>query len=156
MKCRFDYLKPKANVDLKTIGHTLDMAFPTACRTTIARRKMDVQAAHYMKGREQFARLYQDGAVFGDHDAALAKACAEAPSWGWAWVFIQSVDAPLTWSTSLRRENPILEIGWHQCLKALDVYRDHMARFGRDQMWLLAEPVEELDQSEMPGWWAQR
>lgn len=156
VKCRFDYLKPFANVDLKTLGNTMDMPFPVACRTAIARRKMDVQAAHYMEGRKQFRRLFEEGRVFGDHDLRMTRRIAEAPDWGWAWVFIQSVEAPLTWSTSLRRENPILEIGWHQCLRALDVYRDHMDRFGRDQMWILAEPVEELDQSEMPGWWAQR
>jgi hypothetical protein len=156
VKCRFDFLKPKANVDLKSLGNTQGEPFPAACRKVIARRRMDLQAAHYMRGREQFSLHHAEGRVFGLHDAALVKRIAEAETWGWAWVFIQSVEAPLTWATTLQRENPILEVGAMAVDRSLEVYREYMARFGRETMWILAEPVAELDQSELPGWWAQQ
>lgn len=154
LKCRFDYLKPQAIGDLKSLGNTMGDPFPIACRKAIARANMSVQAAHYMNGREALAVLHEAGRVFGDVDTRLLARIAKRQEWGWAWVFIQSVEAPLTWATSLQRTNPIAEIGHHQVLKALDTYREFMGRFGRNEMWLLAEPVTELDQSEMPGWWA--
>jgi hypothetical protein len=155
LKCRFDYLKPRAIVDLKSLGNTMGDPFPVACRKAIARSKMEVQAGHYMNGRRALRSLFAEGQVFGDHDQALLQRIVTTDAWGWAWVFIQSVEAPLTWATSLQCSNPIAEIGAHQVLKALDTFRDFMARFGRNEMWLLAEPVTELDQSEMPGWWGQ-
>lgn len=155
MKCRFDYLKPRAIADLKSLGNTMGDPFPTACKKAIARSKMEVQAAHYMNGRAALTALHEAGRVFGDVDTRLLARIAQSAEWAWAWVFIQSVEAPLTWATSLQRTNPIAEIGHHQVLKALDTYKAFMAQFGRNEMWLLADPVTELDQSEMPGWWGQ-
>jgi hypothetical protein len=153
MKARFDYLKPRGIGDLKTLGDIKDQPFDVACRTSIARRKGNVQAAHYLDGRARFPAFYAAGQVWGDHDVELAKRIAAAPQWGWAWVFIQSIDAPLTWSTALQVQNPIVEVGRLRVGKAVATYREFMDRFGPGNMWVISEPVTELDQTELPAWW---
>lgn len=155
VKCRFDYLRPQVVADLKTLGNTMGKPFPVACRETIARRELLVQAALYLEGRYQISTCRMD--TFGDNpDARLWTRIAQAPEWAWAWVFIQSVEAPITWASSLSTSNPALDYPRMQITNAVNVYEQFMSTFGTNEMWLLAEPVTELDQSELPGWYGYR
>jgi hypothetical protein len=152
-KARPDYLKPRAIGDLKTIGQTMGRPFVTACREAIARYNMPVQARHYLDGRAQIPALARAGRVFGEvPDAALWAKIVGTECVGWAWVFIQSVEAPLTFATSVQPQNPLIEEASMEVARAVETYVDFMSRFGANQMWLLAEPVTELDRSELPSW----
>jgi hypothetical protein len=156
-KCRPDYLKPRAIGDLKTIGQTMGKPFVPACREAIARYNMPVQASHYLEGRSKIPALAAEGRVFGEvPDAALWRKVVETECVGWAWVFIQSVEAPLTWSTSVQPVNPLIQAAGMEVARATETYVDFMRRFGPSNMWLLAEPVTELDQSELPAWFGFR
>jgi len=50
----------------------------------------------------------------------------------------------------------MLGYGRHWIEKAVDTYRRFMAEFGPDTAWVLQEPLEELDESEMAGWWQHK
>lgn len=155
LKARFDYLKARGIGDLKSIRNTRGIEFPSACRRAISDWRYDVQAASYLNGRAQFTRLASEGRVFGDHDPAFLSAVVGCIEFGFQFVFFQATDAPITWSTSLSPGNPILEHAAADIDRALLVYRRFMERFGPDAMWVLQEPVEELDVSAMPAWFGR-
>lgn len=157
VKCRFDYLRPNVIADLKTLGNTLGKPFPIACRETIARRNMLVQAALYLEGRQKLQEMHKAGRVFGDvPDMSVWRKIRSSDASVWAWVFIQSVEAPITWASSLQYINPLLEFPRMQLRTAIETFQTFMGTYGLNEMWLLAEPVTELDQSELPGWYVNR
>jgi hypothetical protein len=153
-KARFDYLKLRGVGDLKTVG-AVKRSFMQSCLRAVAEYRYDIQAAHYMEARREMARLVAAGRVFGDHDGPWLAKCAAYEDFGWQWVFLQSNYAPLTWSKSMSQANGILDVARADLLRAAETYKAFHARFGTDDMWVLAEPTSELDQSELPGWWAR-
>jgi hypothetical protein len=154
MKCRIDYFKSRASVDLKSIRNARSIDFREACRRRFSDDRHDMQAAHYVEGRQQMLTLLTDGLVYGDHDDAwLAKAAAGAAAF--VFVYWQAEDAPVTWSRQLSPGNPVLEYARNDIERALANYRQYREQFGTDRAWILAEPIEELDMSELPPWHAR-
>jgi hypothetical protein len=172
MKCRFDYLKPHGVMDLKSIRNFMDREFKDACRRRFAEHRFDVQAAHYMTGREHVPALWNEGKVFvwlGEEMESVSEGSrydkliprnlmnevAEATEWAFVFVFWQAEDAPITWGLQLDPKNPIIEIGRMGKAKALENYRKFMQDFGPTRAWVIAEPLEELHQEELPPWFAR-
>jgi PDDEXK-like domain of unknown function (DUF3799) len=151
-KARFDYLKIRGVGDLKSIRNYMGRPFAEACTRSIVEYRYDVQAAHYLEGRGELRRLVEQGLVFGDHDATWLKRAADSPSFAFQWVFFQAEGAPITWSRSLSPGNPILDIAERDRQKALLIYRDFKRSFSDGEMWLLQEPVTELDINDLPRW----
>lgn len=155
MKARFDYLKPRATVDLKNTANMYSKDFPSACRDAIARYRYDIQAAHYAEARKAAVLLYRDGLVSGDHDPEIMKACMHGQPTAWVWIFFQSTDAPLTWGATLSPGNPALAYGAQSRETALQTYDTFLERYGLDTPWLLEEPLAELSIDDMPAWWGR-
>jgi hypothetical protein len=153
-KARIDYLKPRANVDLKSISNIRELPFPVACRRAIASYRYDVQAVHYLEARQAMRQLVADGAVAGDHDPEWLRACVASETYAHVVVFWQKENSPLTWGATLSEGNPILEVARNSILRAEENWRRLVANFGFDTPWLESQPLEELDMSEMPGWYA--
>ena len=151
-KARFDYLKPRAIVDLKSNANTMDIDFVASCRKAIGSYRYDVQAAHYFDARAQMPRLVAQGSVFGDHDPAWLERVVKEPVWAWVWIFYQSTGAPLTWGTTLSPGNGVLDLARATLAKAEENYRTFVNRFGLDNPWVIAEPLEELDLNDLPAW----
>ena len=151
-KARFDYLKVRGVGDLKSIRNIYSKPFGDACMHSIANYRYDIQAAHYLTGRSQLPHLFDKGLVYGDHDALWLKRVADCQQYAFQWVFFQAEGAPITWSRSLSPGNPILDIGERDRQKALQVYREFKNSFSDGEMWLLTEPVTELDINQLPGW----
>lgn len=154
-KARLDYLKVRAIGDLKSIRNVAGLAFPSACRRNIANYRYDVQAAHYMRARATLPDHVAAGAVFGDHDPEWLARVAAATEYAFAFVFFQATDAPITWACSLSPGNPILEFGEIDADRALLTYARFLERYGAEAAWILADPIAELDISEMPGWFGR-
>lgn len=154
-KCRLDTVKVRGLGDLKSITNPLDKPFAQACRDRIAGYRYDVQAALYMEGRRQMARLYREGQVFGDCDADLLKRICESKSFGWQWVFWQAEGAPITHSWNLSPGNPLLDVAQGFIDRADANYRAYVDQFGLDEMWLQVEEPTELYLEEMPAWFAR-
>jgi hypothetical protein len=154
-KARLDYLKVRGIGDLKSIRNVFGIQFPAACRKNIANYRYDVQAAHYMRARATLPGHVAAGAVFGDHDPEWLARVAAADEYAFAFVFYQATQAPITWACSLSPGNPILEFGTADVDRALLNYARFYERYGTEAAWILAEPVAELDLSEMPAWFGR-
>lgn len=161
LKARFDYLKPRAITDLKTIANILKIDFVQACKIEIARRNHPAQAALYIEGRRQVPALFADGKVFDalgrptttDNMALLAK-IAGVEEFAFAWIFYSAKDAPLTWGTTVSPANPVLEFARGQIDDAIEKFNAYRERFG-ETMWVLREPLAELEVEDLPDWYGQ-
>ncbi len=151
-KCRIDYLKPRASVDLKSIRNSRNIDFREACRRALAEYRYDAQAEHYDHGRAAARALIADGAVHGDHDPEWLRRVAGASEWAFVFVFYQADGAPLTYGVSLSPANGLRDIARTTLRIAEQNYREHVARFGFDLPWVLAEPLEEIDINSLPAW----
>lgn len=151
VKCRFDYLKPKGFGDLKSITNTKGKDFRQACHEALDYNGYLRQAVHYLDGRAQVPRFVADGKVYGDHDAALLKKIAIAKATGMAWVFWQAEGAPIVYGRSLSYDNShIVPFERDRIEFAIKRYKECLATFGTDKLWVLDEPITEIDVSELP------
>lgn len=151
-KARFDYLKPRAVVDLKSNANQMRVDFVSSCRKSIAGYRYDVQLAHYFEAREHVAQFVYSGAIDGDHDPAWLKRVAESKEFAFVWIFYQSQGAPLTWGTMVSPGNGVLDLARATLAKAEDNYREYIQRFGLEAPWVLEQPLEELDVNDLPAW----
>lgn len=154
-KARFDYLKVRGVGDLKSTSNSKQMDFAALCRIRFAERRMDLQAAHYMRGRQFLAQHVVDGLVNGEHNEEWLARVAAQSEYGFVFVYFQSDGAPSTWATSLSPGNPILDTGRQHRDLALASYVAGFEEYGTD-MWLKREPVSELDLTDLPMWFARR
>ena len=154
-KARFDYLKVRATVDLKSIAPTKKIPFEQACAEAVAHWNYPLQAAHYEVARENLARLVHAGQVHGDYDEAWLRQVAQSREWAWVWVFIQSRGPALTGSFSLTPGNVILETA-HRMLETAEAnFRTYRDELGMTTPWVKPQPTRELDITDMPAWWAR-
>ncbi|GJE01452.1 PD-(D/E)XK nuclease-like domain-containing protein [Methylobacterium isbiliense] len=152
-KTRFDYLKPRAVVDLKSVSPTRVASFPETCRRALAQWNYPVQAAAYLQARGQLARFVAEGAVHGDHDPAWLARVAAAPAYAFVFVFWSTGDAPLTWGTALSPGNDVVTIAEKVVDTALWNYVAARRAHGLDRPWVDHAPLEELDLDDLPRWW---
>lgn len=154
-KCRIDYVKPRASVDLKSVANQFDKHFPSACREAIAKYRYDIQAYHYAMGRRAAKDLFKAGAVFGEFDEEAFAKCMHGQPVAWVWICYQSAGAPLTWGCQLSPDNPIMEAAGAAIETAENNWREYLERFGLDTAWVHDEPMRELSIDEMPGWYGR-
>ncbi|MBV8472925.1 MAG: PD-(D/E)XK nuclease-like domain-containing protein [Hyphomicrobiales bacterium] len=173
-KARFDCLKPRAIVDLKNISNDRGLSFQQAALRYIDNYSAHVQAEHYREARLAMRGLLSRGLVYGDHDAEALAEAAAATEHAFVFIFAQSSGAPLTWATMLsfkeRREwadedgevhtedeiiNEMFVHGRTMLDRAEKNWHAYKSRFGLDTPWLLLEPIQELDVSDLPPWFAR-
>ena len=151
-KARFDYLKPRAVVDLKSVRPMDTAPFPDTCRKAIANWGYHTQAAAYLQARAQVPALVAAGAVHGDHDPAWLGRVAESPAHAFVFVFWSSSGAPLTWGTILSPGNDLVTYGEGKVSAALYAYATARRRFGLRSPWIEPQPLREIELADMPGW----
>lgn len=152
LKCRFDYLKIKSTIDLKSYavksaGRSIDSSIYQA----IGAERYDVQGVHYGNGRMQIARFVEQGQVFGDHNPRWLKAVADCRDWKWVWIFYKTTGAPIARGkafdpASTNWSNAQLEI-----TKALEDYRACEAAFGNG-IWIDRTPIDTIGEGDLPSW----
>lgn len=151
-KARFDYLKPRAVVDLKSVRPMDTAAFPDTCRKAIANWGYHTQAAAYLQARAQVPALVAAGAVHGDHDPEWLARVAESSAYAFVFVFWSSSGAPLTWGTILSPGNDLVTYGEGKVAAALYAYATARRRFGLRAPWIEPQPLREIELADMPGW----
>lgn len=158
-KGRFDYLKLRSIVDLKSITNTLGIEFGRTCINALGNRGYLMQAAHYSELRAAMAGLLGKVHVMGDHapiDHDWLAQVAQQERFAFTFVFWQSSGAPVTWGTYLTYpDNPIFDIAKRELRMAEDAFRACSERFAPGEPWVNPAPLTELDISEMPGWWGR-
>jgi hypothetical protein len=155
-KARFDYLKIRSVVDLKSAREQDEHEFDIFCSREIAKRRYYVQLAHYWEAREQIARLVAAGAMYGHGDYVphewLLKVAAQREFF-WTWVFFQSTGAPETFGTYAQKSNKLYEQGRSQIALAEHNWRAFSEEFGADGMpWVRRRPLQEYNCDEQPEW----
>lgn len=151
-KARFDYLKPRAIVDLKSFSNPMGMQFDRAVITgSFARRGYHIQAAHYLEARAWIKVLWEEGRVFGDVDPDWLSRVAVEPNYAFVFVFYQTQGAPVAKGYQFNAGTIIHGAAQQQIAKAVSIYRDHMERFGSD-MWVNTDPIHTIMDEELPAW----
>lgn len=151
LKARIDCLKARGVGDLKSLVNKYDKPFDQACKDAIVTYRYDVQAKHYLDARAMIPALVADGAVKGDHDAALLKAVCASKVWAWQFIFWQAEGAPITHSRTITQGNPLLDVSGDVIKKAKRNFIEYRERFG-ETIWLLEEAPSELYLDQMPPW----
>ncbi len=163
LKARFDRLKPRAVIDLKSTRPTFGRSFDQECRRAIVNYRYDLQAYHYLKARAKFAEHWAAGRVAGlpDNDgqagkaATWARACAEADAYAFVFIFWANDGAPLTWGGSLSPDNPIFEISGRDRDHALRAYARCVKQFEPGQPWLEYDNLGEIFIEDLPAWFGR-
>ncbi|ACA18434.1 conserved hypothetical protein [Methylobacterium sp. 4-46] len=154
-KARFDYLKPRAVVDLKSTRPSRPTSFQANCLRAMAEYGYPVQAAAYLQARAQLAGLVAEGRVHGDRDPAWLARVVAATSYAFVFVFWSTGDAPLTWGVTLSPGNEVVAVAEKTIDAALWAFVQARRTHGLDAPWIDHAPLAEIDLSDMPGWWAR-
>lgn len=152
-KARFDYLKPRAVVDLKSTRPRDNVPFVASCRRALAEWNYPTQAAAYLQARSRVAGLVADGAVYGDHDASWLARVVEADAFAFVFVFWASVGAPLTWGGIMSPGNPVLDVGEEYVRRALASFVAARRAHGLAAPWIAPQPLDEIELDHLPRWY---
>lgn len=155
-KARFDYLKPRSIVDLKSLAPRRAGTFRRNCYAALAEYEYPTQAAAYLDARDALPALVAKGFVYGidPTDEWLKRVC-DAGEYAFTFVFWSKVKAPQTFGGILSPGNPILDIGAANVERALANYARCVKQFGTEAAWIDPEPLTEFAIEEMPGWWGR-
>lgn len=148
-KARIDYLKPRALVDLKTIGNTRGMQFKRAVLTQFWNYRYDLQAEHYGEARRHLPELARKGAIFGKVDREWLKQFD--PTFAFVFIYFASHGAPVHWGFKLSPGNTILQIARDHIEAAIENYKKFRAEYGERKIWLMRDPLSELDINDFPS-----
>jgi hypothetical protein len=149
LKCRFDYMHPRAVVDLKSFRNWKQMSLMRAMFNAIGTYRLDVQAAHYLEGRSRVADFIKAGRVFGSAPKLWLDKVAAAEDWRFVWIFYNAEGAPVARRIeyeplALYHDAAVTEIN-----TALEAYRRYLAVFGTD-IWVDVSDKHTLTNEDLP------
>jgi hypothetical protein len=153
LKARFDYLKPRAIIDLKSFTNQRERPVDVAIRAAIAEYRYDLQARHYCDGYAALCRLARSGRVFGrcPLSAKWQRHMVVPDELRWTWIFHQTDGAPVSKGRDISPLSPVLNKAAREIALAKAAFRDCLARFGPDP-WTDREPVRELTEADVVPW----
>lgn len=147
-KCRIDYLKPKANVDLKSLRNFMDREYDDAVRLSIKSRRYEMQAAHYSELRRHLPRFYENNQIFGEYDVELFEQIVAEDDFDWFWVFYQAEGAPIAKGYRFTSQHRTYADSLNDVEEAIKSYRQRMDIFGRE-IWVNMDPIRTIDDEEI-------
>lgn len=155
-KARIDYLKSRADVDLKTFGAREGREIVDEFAGKAATYAYDMQAGHYGEATALIPQFLSDGLVFHDwvpRDEAMTDAwikranrerdlldriaahAATGKPRQWTWVTVQTIGLPEV--DIMEHDAQIVDGAARQMvLKARRAYADYSKLFGHDQLWI--------------------
>ena len=152
-KARFDYLKPRAIVDLKSYENTIGLPVRKAIARCVANYRYHIQAAFYLEGAKAASELVAEGRVFGIVDPGFPRALAEAQERHFLFVFQQKGPAPLARGMVLA-PGLTLDIGREEIAEATHLFAHCWRTYGADP-WLDTSEIETFDSTEFPAYIAE-
>lgn len=161
-KCRLDYLKVKGIGDLKSITNTMGKNYERAVIDQFATLRYDMQAAHYLDGRNTWLpRFVASGQVFGDHDASWLKRVAAFDKSEFMWVFASKTEAPSLDSFHIGfndagEPDDMLLYARMKVEEALGNYRRCMDTYGTERAWMAPVKPRKLTMSDTPSWFGMK
>ncbi|MGE0527495.1 MAG: PD-(D/E)XK nuclease-like domain-containing protein [Bdellovibrionales bacterium] len=151
MKARFDYLKIKAIVDLKSFSNPMGKSLDNAIGATMASRKYHLQAATYLEADRFASRFARAGRVFGDVDADWLKAYAEFNSAERSFIFVfqKTGIAPVTRVKEFSRVLETFKVAEASVRDAQHRFAQCWRHYGKDP-WLDVRPLEQFGDEDFP------
>lgn len=151
LKARFDYLKQKMIVDLKTFEPRGDMPIDMAIGKEIGFRKYHIQSSLYVEAAAQIPRFIKQGRVFGTPPSGFLDALTRHPDKRWAWIFQIKGIAPQAFGYMLPESSLLWSIGNIDVDNAKHSFRHHLDVYGADP-WLNPVGFKNLDDANIPAW----
>ncbi len=155
-KARFDYLKSRAIVDLKSFrSKERIQPLDRIILQDLFNFRYEIQTAWYLQGHSRAGELVAQGAVHAAPGVArptdewLAKAFSQPAHW--AFVFFRADGMPIAKSYQIANGSPAHDSGKAAIKVALDNYRDNLARFGTDA-WVITDEPYVIDDHDLPKW----
>lgn len=150
-RARFDYLKPKVIVDLKTLQARDDQALEMQIGKEIGYRKYYIQTAFYLEAAAQIPGFLKAGQFSGTPPDGLVEALIKHPAKEWLWIFQLKGVAPVAKGRLLRQESHVLQLGHIECDNAKHQFRQCLEKYG-SLPWVDPEPICAMDEADIPAW----
>lgn len=163
MKCRADYLKVRAIVDIKTFSNPMGMPLDQAIGRAVANYRYHIQGAVYCDGVERAKELYREhgfDVVHGDVSKEWLDAFADPRPHAFVFVFLESGVVPNVRVREFRQMETFAkmgatrnlywdagETGYHQ---ALQMYQRCLAHYGPELPWIDPQPIRAFVDSDFP------
>lgn len=155
-KARWDYWKSRAIVDLKSFRSKERIrSLDEQVLQDLFNYRYDIQVAHYLRGHQAAAKLFDEGKIHVAPGAAapakewMLKALGEKAHW--VFVFFRADGMPVAKSYQIPNGSPAHAAGEAALRLALDNYRDNLAKFGTDA-WVNTDPPFEIAEEDLPRW----
>lgn len=152
MKCRMDYLKPRAIVDLKSYSNPHGKPVSRAIDAAFAQRRYFIQASLYIEAAKRIARFLRDGNAPGY--AALSVELAKDHPKTFLHVWQATGVAPIARGRVFPETSNFFTIGKMEIEAAQRTYAENLARFGTDP-WIDTSEIDVLDDMAIPAWAAE-
>ncbi len=149
MKVRFDYLKPRAIVDLKTFENVLGMPINKAIARAVASNKYHIQAAQYLAAARHLPALISAGDVYGDVEQDFLDALVASEGHTFLFVFQQKGVAPLARGKVLDA-SITLDMARAEIEDAARLFAECWQIYGADP-WLDRSEIETFDATDFPA-----
>jgi hypothetical protein len=144
-KARFDYLKARAVIDLKTFANFLNKPIDSAIYSAMANGKYHIQAAHYLRAFDAAKRLpHWHGCTVEFRESLCG--CQEPSFW---FVFQAKGIAPLARLFKFNKGS-LWSCGEVAIDHAVERFRYFMEKYGDDLPWVDDTPAQDFDDSLFP------
>lgn len=150
-KSRIDYLKPRAIVDLKTIGNQSGKTLETLIPREIASRRYHIQASFYDLAAQQVADFIKRERVFGKCNPDLLTGLAANHDKTCLWLFQVKGPAPVARGYTIPRESMTFRVGQSEIEAAMVKFRENWEKYGVDP-WVDDTPIQAIDDAAIPPW----
>ena len=147
-KCRMDYLKPLAIIDLKSFV-LRDTLPDKAIVRAVTFYKYHIQADFYLRAAAELPRLVAAGQVYGDYDEQFLQDVINNPK---TFLFVwQAKDVGLTIGKVLP-PGIVLDMGHIAVEDAILRWRDAWAKWGGTAEWNEIRDITRFSDDEFPPW----
>lgn len=156
MKCRVDYLKTRAFIDLKSFSNSLGMPVDVAVARAVANYGYHIQARWYWEGVQQAKRLVAEGRIFGGTADDLPP-FTDTPEHECVFLFVETGRAPNVLPRMFRREqadgmpNAYWGDAEAKIARGVALYSNYMDRFGPDRPWVAETALKAFADEDFPA-----
>lgn len=156
-KARFDYLKPRAIVDLKTFTNQLNKPIDIAIHQAMAAMKYHIQCAHYTRGADWAAGFARAGIMttysvnrFGP-DPEFMKELGESEGHEFYHIWQKKGGAPLARGKKFQRDLSMMKCGEASVQQAIELYKKYFALFG-EGVWVDQSSITNYEDGMFPAY----
>lgn len=156
-KARFDYLKPRAIVDLKTFTNKQNKPIDMALYQAMAGLKYHIQVGHYSEAAIWAAKFARENTVttygverFGPSPEFL-QALGRAQSHEFYFVFQKKGGAPLARGKKFPASIGMMECARASIQHAIELYQKYYANFG-EEIWVDDSSISDFEDALFPTW----